>query len=206
VAGTGTIHGATVIGTDATHVGVLNPGDNGGAVNGKLTLGGGLTLTAGSQIQMNITSTGNHDSNFVFAPGNNALQYLTNTPGAYNSNWSTPTGDYDTISIQGSLNLNGSGVANYPAIYVTGNTTGISQGDIFKLLDWASVGVVPDSLKGTGNLEVTDLLLPALNSGLTYDTSAFTTYGVVVVVPEPGRVLLLLVGLLALGLRRRRRE
>jgi hypothetical protein len=77
-------------------------------------------------------------------------------------------------------------------------------GDIFKLLDWASVGTT-NSIAGTGSFNLsTDLVLPSLGSGLSFDTSAFTTYGVVVVVPEPGRVVLLFGGLLMLGLRRRR--
>jgi len=59
---------------------------------------------------------------------------------------------------------------------------------------------------GAGNFSVNDnLLLGAIGTGLTFDTSLFNNYGVLVVVPEPSRVLFLLLGLLGLVLRRRRR-
>ena len=41
-----------------------------------------------------------------------------------------------------------------------------------------------------------DLMLPTLTSGLLWDTSLFQSYGALVVVPEPGRGMLLLMGLL----------
>jgi hypothetical protein len=56
----------------------------------------------------------------------------------------------------------------------------------------------------TGNVIAGDLDLPSLGAGFAWDVSAFKTYGLGVVVPEPGRVLLLLFGLLALVFRRRR--
>jgi fibronectin-binding autotransporter adhesin len=49
-----------------------------------------------------------------------------------------------------------------------------------------------------------DLDLPALGAGYAWDLSAFKRHGVLVVVPEPGRALLLLLGLAALVMRRRR--
>ena len=50
-----------------------------------------------------------------------------------------------------------------------------------------------------------DLDLPDLTAGLLWDTSLFTTYGVVFVVPEPSRALFLMIGLLGLMMRRRRK-
>jgi hypothetical protein len=46
--------------------------------------------------------------------------------------------------------------------------------------------------------------LPSLTGGLVWDTSAFSSHGVLIVVPEPSRALLLLFGLLGLMMRRRR--
>jgi len=207
LAGSGTVNGPVVIGTNTSTVGILSPGDNGGVATGKITMAS-LTLNAGSQIQLTINSTLNHDAGFNVNGATTALTYLNTNPTAYTNFWKTPNGSYDSVFVTGATNLNSTGTANYPAIYVTGNTSTIAAGDIFKLLDWATVGTA-DSLKGSGNLSVNDLVLPTLNVGLSYDTSAFTTYGVVAVVnvvPEPGRVMLFLIGLLALGLRRRRRE
>ena len=42
--------------------------------------------------------------------------------------------------------------------------------------------------------------------GLLYDTSLFFSHGIVVVVPEPGRAALVLLGLAMVMLRRRRPE
>ncbi|MDP1591856.1 MAG: hypothetical protein Q8M07_29120, partial [Prosthecobacter sp.] len=86
------------------------------------------------------------------------------------------------------------------------------QGMAFNLLDWGSLvsadftGFTFNSgyLIGNGD-EGSDLDLPDLTGlGLAWDFSRFTTSGVIVVVPEPGRALLLLIGLLPLALRRRR--
>jgi autotransporter-associated beta strand protein len=206
--GSGTVGGSVVIGTNATNVGVLGAGD--AATSGKLTINGNLTLNTGSQIQMRITTSSNFDPGFTGATS--ALVYLNANGGAgngsaYSTYWKTASGNYDTISVVGNTTIN-AGPTGGPAVFVTStNTSGITQGEIFKLLDWAQVGT-NNSLAGTGTFNIAnDLVLPTLtNPGLSYDTSAFTTYGVVVVVPEPGRVMLLLFGLLALGLRRRRRE
>ncbi len=86
------------------------------------------------------------------------------------------------------------------------NSASLTAGSIFKLLDWSTVGTT-DSLAGTGGFTLADLNLIAVapGSGLTWDTTAFTTYGVIVVVPEPSRILLLMLGLSTLLLRRRRK-
>jgi autotransporter-associated beta strand protein len=74
------------------------------------------------------------------------------------------------------------------------------SGDSWQLIDWSGVagGTAPTSGFATFDL-------PSL-TGLAWDTSALYTTGVIVVgVPEPSRLLLLMVGLLGLMLRRRRR-
>jgi hypothetical protein len=49
--------------------------------------------------------------------------------------------------------------------------------------------------------------LPDLSlSGFAWDTSAFNSHGILVVVPEPSRAFFILLGLLGLMLRRRRRS
>jgi len=46
--------------------------------------------------------------------------------------------------------------------------------------------------------------LPSLGSGLTWGFDRFASHGQIYVVPEPGRAMLLVLGLLALLMRRRR--
>ncbi len=72
---------------------------------------------------------------------------------------------------------------------------------MFKLIDWSLLTV------NGGNLTAADFNLPSFapGSGFSFDTSAFQTYGVIVVVPEPSRMLLLMFGLLGLFYSRRRR-
>jgi fibronectin-binding autotransporter adhesin len=84
-------------------------------------------------------------------------------------------------------------------------------GQVFNLLDWtSSVGVDfsgfdPGSNYRTGaDDDLSQLNLPTLDGGLVWDISRFTTSGVIVVVPEPGRAVLAVLGVLSLLLRRRR--
>lgn len=112
---------------------------------------------------------------------------------------------HDYLNVGGALTLNADGrivVSNF------GSYTP-SMGDVFNLLDWVSL--VPNTFNfgsryQTGAETSIDLDLPALSDpGLAWDTSRFQSLGVLVVVPEPGRVMLMLIGLLVFGLRRRRR-
>jgi hypothetical protein len=71
-----------------------------------------------------------------------------------------------------------------------------SYGDIFDLMDWTFAGPV----SGTPTFD-----LPTLSGGLAFNTDLFATSGLIVVVPEPSKAVLMLLGLLGL-LGRRRRE
>ena len=111
---------------------------------------------------------------------------------------------HDYVNVGGALTLNQNGkitVSNFgsytPAI-----------GDLFNLLDWVSLTANTFNFgsRYQDGSENNDLDLPSLSGGLVWDTSLFQSHGVVVVVsPEPGRVMLLLLGLLAMFGRRRRR-
>lgn len=86
-----------------------------------------------------------------------------------------------------------------------------AAGQVFNLMDWSSVsanftGFTFNSVLLTGNGdEGADLDLPDISaSGFFWDFSRFTTSGNIVVVPEPGRLLLLCFGLLGIFFRRRR--
>ncbi|HSJ01030.1 MAG TPA: PEP-CTERM sorting domain-containing protein, partial [Verrucomicrobium sp.] len=85
-----------------------------------------------------------------------------------------------------------------------------AYGQIFNLLDWIGLSATFNGNLGTslrdGSADgALDLDLPSLaGTGLVWDTSLFASDGILVVVPEPGRMVLLLVGLTVMFGRRRR--
>ncbi len=203
LSGSGSIAGATVISSGA----VLAPG-----VGATDTSNQTLTFTAagtavdvqnGGQIQLGLTSTSQVDASFDFSTDANT--YLNTHGGATGTAYTTiwdQSGDYDSVRLtNGTFNL---GTTAGGTIKVNNNSATLNAGNIFKLLDWTTVGTL-DSLAGTGSFTTANLDLSSvsLDPGLSWDTSAFTTYGVIVVVPEPSRILLLMLGLFSF-LRRRR--
>ena len=94
-------------------------------------------------------------------------------------------------------------------IFDNGYLTNAAGGDLFNLFDWA--GLLVGSPPGTGGLNtftqggvVGNVDLPVLSGSDFWDTSAFATHGIIVYVPEPGRMMLIFLGILGLGFRRRR--
>ncbi|WP_395750690.1 autotransporter-associated beta strand repeat-containing protein [Prosthecobacter sp.] len=206
LSGSGSIAGATTVRTGA----FLAPGAGTPATsNQTLTFtsaGTAVDVQNGAQIQLGLSSSTQTDAGFDGSTS--ALAYLNTNGGItgapYTTIWSK-SGSYDSIRLtNGTFNL-GSTVGG--TILLSDNTSSIGYGSIFKLLDWSTVGT-PDSLAGTGSFTLADLNLSgvALDLNLSWDTSAFTTYGVLVVVPEPSRALLLLMGLALCVFRRRRRH
>jgi fibronectin-binding autotransporter adhesin len=115
--------------------------------------------------------------------------------------------NHDLIDVEGTLTLNNTGGLT---VALTSGYTG-AFGDVFNLLDWSELDATYTSNGFTvgdryrvGGETTWDLYLPTLSGGYLWDTSLFTTQGVIVVVPEPGRILLLALGLLTLLFRRRR--
>jgi autotransporter-associated beta strand protein len=119
-----------------------------------------------------------------------------------------PTGeayDHDYIEITGTLQWE----TGATKLVVEDLGVEYAYGMVFNLMDWTA-GFTGANLEfpnnpyagGTAN---PDFELPDFGtSGLLWDVSLFNDYGVLVVVPEPGRMVLLLAGLTALILRRRR--
>jgi autotransporter-associated beta strand protein len=170
---------------------------------------------AGSKIELGITAptvqaAGVYNLGYYGNPSNNestALAYLQGSGSSNLTTWNTTTPastlgqqNYDFLKINGSLSLV-SGTAGIITVLDRGYTTAGAQiGDVFKLIDWS--GTLSGGFSATGS----DIALPDLSaSSLGWDTSAFSTYGILVVVPEPSRALLLMFGLLGLMIRRRRR-
>jgi autotransporter-associated beta strand protein len=169
---------------------------------------------AGSRIELGISAptvqaAGLYNLGFYGNPANNestALAYLQGSGSSNLATWNTTTPattlgqqNYDFLKINGSLSLV-SGTAGIITVLDRGYTAAGAQiGDVFKLIDWSG------TLSGGFSASGTDIALPDLSaSSLSWDTSAFTTYGILVVVPEPSRALFLMLGLFAFCYRRRR--
>jgi autotransporter-associated beta strand protein len=79
--------------------------------------------------------------------------------------------------------------------------------DLFDLFDWVNLsgtGTLNNQGSAIAGLSESQLNLPTLSGGLSWDTTKFTTFGVIAVVPEPSRLVFLALGLGVLCLRRRR--
>ena len=175
---------------------------------GTLLINGSLGSTATTTVNPGATIAGNASFNGALAV-NGALS-PGNSPGQIDMNGANLT----MISASTALfelggTTRGTGAGNYDSILDIGTLTleGVwtialidgfvpSENDMFDLFDAATVDA--------GGFDVsTDLILPGLGGGLSWDTSAFTTSGQLSVIPEPATALLGGLGLLAL-LRRRR--
>jgi hypothetical protein len=109
------------------------------------------------------------------------------------------TNSADILRLFGDLSITGGSILTIgnPNNIATGAWT---AGDIFQLFDWTNLG----TRTGTFAIDYSALNLPI---GLGLNTTDLYTLGSVslVTVPEPGRVLLLLLGLMGLFIRRRRK-
>ena len=193
--------------------------------SGSTILGGDGTAATnhGTLTFTPVTGGGTHDLQGTIILVINAATAMDNTFGGF----AVGSGDYNTwvdgITGVGTHDrlvfAQATDTTTYSLNFLT--TTGSLQvasdafvpaiGQVFNLMDWASVttnftGFTFNSgfLTGNGD-EGADLDLPDISaSGLFWDFSRFTTSGNIVVVPEPSRALLLMLGMLGLLARRRR--
>ena len=201
-----TIEGSGVIKTGSS----TDPANIGNAGNqiGTLAVVGDLTLAGGAptdRLVLQLGATGaadfNDAGNFGSHLGDGTYSSWILTQGAtYDS---MTGGEHDRLDISGQLSIDSGSV-----IVVENTTYGydLQFGDIFNLIDWATIDQNAFNVGGTlrtGGL-IGDLALPTLSAGLQYDTSLFIDYGVVTVVPEPGRMSLLFLATASVLLRRRR--
>jgi fibronectin-binding autotransporter adhesin len=217
LSGSGSIAGSTIIGDGA----LLAPGvGDAAASNQTLTftsVTSSVTLANTAQIQLGVTAADQIDSSFAAWFNNNpsltAADYVAGVNGGAGTigNWNdTPaTGAHDYISAAGTLILGSSGTTDKRIAVALNSPSGLAISSIFNLLDWSTTSTKDGtSLSGMagGNFNLPDnLMLEALTGGLGWDSSLFDSHGILVVIPEPSRVLLLMLGFLGL-LGRRRRE
>lgn len=111
---------------------------------------------------------------------------------------------HDYVNVGGAVTLNEHGTVG---VALTQNYTP-AFGDIFNLLDWTTISANTFNAgpaNRVGGETGYDLNLPDLSAyQLGWNTDLFLSHGVLVVAPEPGRLLLVFLGLAGLCLRRRR--
>ncbi|MEZ5385654.1 MAG: autotransporter-associated beta strand repeat-containing protein [Prosthecobacter sp.] len=218
LSGSGSIAGSTIIGSGS----VLAPGVGDTVVSNKALIftaaSTALEVQNGGQIQLGITNETFNSSAYVESIGSgaatDALSFLGGVGAGELASWNAApmaSSDMDFINLtNGTISLGtrsgGTGTGTI-SIADLGYVASAAQGDVFNLIDWQGVmGGTFSAGSGFVNGGVLgDFDLPTLGLGLQWDTSAFTTYGIVVVVPEPSRALLLMLGLFGLMLRRRRK-
>jgi autotransporter-associated beta strand protein len=219
---TSIIAGAVVIGSGPTSQGILAPGLTDSALSNQqltITSAAGIVVANASQVQMSLTTptlTSGNATVFSWLNSGNTLEdYLTANPAdAALLNTAPATyGDHDYIQLTtGGLTLGtrASGAFGDGAMFIQSNGwASPAAGDLFNLFDWVSAMsgsfTTPGSYTAGGSFG--DIDLPTLSGGLMWDVSAFGSHGILAVsgiVPEPSRTLLFMIGLLSLGLRRRR--
>ncbi|TLD72468.1 PEP-CTERM sorting domain-containing protein [Phragmitibacter flavus] len=203
--GNGFIEGDVTIGSGA----FFSPGGNTETVTaavtglstdtGTMRILGHLSLNSGATMNLDLKTNGSHGLTATFDPATNRLTSVTGT---------SLDGGNDRVIIEGDLILD----PNATISLTLGSGYTPNYRDVFDLMDW--VGTIPLGFYGdasgirTGNdndlysLDLPDL--SAYNSEWFWDVSQFGTTGVVAIVPEPGRMLLLAAALIGFTLRRRR--
>ncbi len=234
LAGSGTVQGAAVVRSGAVlQPGDVTTGGTASTTvtsNNTLTFTAAntaLTVNDGAQIRLGISSPTIAANVVAYSDGmfhynghdySSALALLTSESGA-RSTWNTApssTGNHDFIQLTDatstlSIGNRAGGAWGQGSVVINGNLGTVALGQVFNLIDWNGAAISGNFDVGgltfvdaSGNAIAGDLDLAALGANFGWDVSAFTTYGIIIVVPEPGRALLLLLGLLSLGLRRRR--
>jgi autotransporter-associated beta strand protein len=194
--GSVSINGTSVLGGS----GIIAPGANSVisiASTASLNVGAPGDIT-GQSFRFNLQAT-----NMVNIAGSVGLQLFSNTSG-------NPVGEADRLIFSGAgasgINIISGATLALSAVSPLSSTS-FNVGDSWQLFDWGAAAVNGKftGLDPAAQQYVTIAGVP-LSSGLSWDISQLYTLGTIVVaVPEPSRMLTLLLGLLALALRRRRK-
>ena len=196
--GSGTGSGALTIAAGATlsGSGLISPDDgNNIVVNGTLSPGA-LGAGAGTDLAINLTGAStlalNGAVNFTLF-GNDNLGAVN--PLSQNTSMALYALDWSNLTI-------GTGAVLNVGLNTGVSTAGWSVGDAFQLFDW--LGVLAGTPPASGAFGTINL--PTLDAGKVWDTTQIFTSGQITIAPEPGRALLLMVGLLGFAFRRRRQD
>lgn len=182
-----------------------------GDMFGTLTVDGNLVLSGDSTgmdrlvLQLGASGAADHNDMANFFVHLGAGTFDSYVQGQADNYDAMTSGNHDRLVVNGELVLESGGYV----VVDNGAGYGLQFGDILNLLDWTSLsdagfnyGAVNDL---RGGFLIGDLELPELSGGLLYDTSLFASHGILMVVPEPGRAVLVFGGLVVLALGRRRR-
>jgi autotransporter-associated beta strand protein len=181
-----------------------------GTIQGSLNIGAGKVLKPGTTSDpANINTAGDGigtltvTGNITFNPSSlsTVAEFKIQSPSSS-----------DQINIGGSLSLDAN--SNIVVTFDSANPFTPGPGQSWTLLDWAGVlnaaGFNPGANNRTGNNadgNEGNLDLPELSAGLFWQVDNFSGSGslTISIVPEPGKALLLMCGLVGMCLRRRRR-
>lgn len=210
--GTGAVtikSGGTLLGT-----GIVRGSTN--TINGTLQAGGGTTTNDHGTLTFTPATTNAVNGNVILdlSGSTNAVldpSFGGNAIGSkgyanYVTANGTGAGSHDRLVFNGSSTTFGFG-SSFDIISSAGFVP--EAGQIFNLMDWLGVMTLPTlggpTYRNGSEDNATNFDLPDISSsGLLWDTSLFTSHGIIVVVPEPGRVFCLTMGLALLVIRRRR--
>jgi autotransporter-associated beta strand protein len=199
-AGTLAVNNSTGSGTGTGNVVVKSNGVLAGSGTLSPADGGSIEFESGSTVAVgNVGDVAGQQLSFI--PDSGTITTTFRSGSKLEFDLFSNAGDNSSISAAADrLFLNGS------AVFQTNVTLRVNtaldsllfaEGDAWKLLDWSSLSI-------TGNTADLTLELPTLSGTLYWNTSQLFTTGNVTIVPEPSRALLAGLGLVSLGLRRRR--
>jgi fibronectin-binding autotransporter adhesin len=210
LSGSGSIAGSTILGSGT----ILAPGLGDTDGSNQMLNFNAVEVQSGGQVQLSITSRteqlGSSDMTTLtdaLAGGSYTSVAALFAGGQLDAYKTTAPGNHDFINISGTFTINADNLATplFKVVNRTGfpyTTAAPSIGDVFNLMDWTTL-----SFSGSST-SLTEANFDFTGAGFTgefkFDTSAFATHGILVVVPEPSRALFILLGLLGLLMRRRR--
>jgi autotransporter-associated beta strand protein len=205
IAGTGTVQGGLTVQSG----GELRPGDAAGGAAGVLTVNGNLNLLGGSITTLQASSATYNNPAYVGVGQSGYNTWINGIPAdSFANELTSPAfGSHDQVIVNGSITTAGA-----TKIVLANNGYTPVAGDVFNLLDWftslGSLGMNVGPQIRSGTETGTNLDLFDLGGHYRWDTSLFNQHGLLVVVPnvvpEPGRLLMLMLGLFAIFGRRRR--